>query len=192
MNSLYGNYRTRKFTDIFGDLDSFLSFADEFALDLSEIEDNIPTIYYLLYGFYGNSHITSSDENQWKYRLFSLIYMYAPVWQKKVEVQKNLRALTEDEISRGTSAIYNHAYNPSTAPATDTTDALTYIDNQNTTQYKRSKIDAYANLYAIIENDVTKEFINRFKGLFIAVVAPQLPLWYVTDTEQDDDEEVEI
>jgi len=37
-------------------------------------------------------------------------------------------------------------------------------------------MDAYANLMALLEKDVTEEFINKFKNLFMIIVEPQLPL----------------
>lgn len=94
------------------------------------------TLYYLLYARYGNSSIANSDENQFKYKIFSTIYIGGATWAKKQEIQDKLRAMTEDEILAGTKAINNHAYNPQTAPTTDTVEELNYINEQNTTKYK--------------------------------------------------------
>lgn len=177
-SSLYGNFRTRTFTDIFGDFETFEEAYNTNGIPVSLTSDSIKTLYYLLYARYGNSHISSSDENQFKYKLFSTIFMYGPAWQKRLDIQKKLIGLTDDEILVGSSAIYNQALNPSQAPTTQTLEELDYINQQNTTKYKKSKLEAYAALSELIKTDVTDAFIGKFKKLFLVIVEPELPLWY--------------
>lgn len=186
-NSLYGNYRTRKFTDIFPNESTFIGEYENAGIPpmLSQ-ESSVTTLYYLLYARYGNSNIASSDENQFKYKLWSIIYSYGPSWEKRVEIQKNLRELTENDLITGATQIRNHSYNPSTQPSTSTLDELTTINEQNTTKAKRSKLDAYAYLWDLLDTDVTTEFLNRFQNLFLRIVEPELPLWYVTEINQED------
>ena len=93
--------------------------------------------------------------------------------------------MTEDEILAGTKAINNHAYNPQTTPTTETEEELEYINEQNTTKYKKSKLDGYALLWAILNDGVTETFLREFRYHFLVVVEPQLPLWYVTDISGD-------
>ena len=109
--------------------------------------------------------------------------MYGPAWQKRLEIQGKLLALTDDELVKGTTAIHNSALNPSTSPSTQSLEELQYINAQNTTKFKKSKLEGYSSLYAIIETDVTEKFIDKFKKLFITVVAPEKPLWYETYIE---------
>lgn len=180
-SSLYGNFRTRTFTDIFTDLDTFKEDYTTNGIPVSISDASLTTLYYLLYARYGNSNIASSDETQFKYKLFSTIFMYGPAWEKRLDIQKKLRELGDDELVKGSTAIYNSALNPSQAPSAQTLDELNYINSQNTTKYKKSKIEAYANLYSLIETDVTEEFIGKFKKLFITIVEPDSPLWYVTE-----------
>jgi hypothetical protein len=59
---------------------------------------------------------------------------------------------------------------------------LPYINDQNTTKQTRSKLDAYAMYYESFR-DCTSEFIDKFKTLFITVVAPNRALWYITENE---------
>ena len=186
-DTLYGNYRTRTFNDIYENIDKFsadFDFYSRIGLDPEfNSETTKDTLFYLLSGKYGNSHIANSDENQFKLKLFSTIFQYGPTWEKRLSIQTNLRALTEDELLTGTKQINNHSYNPSTAPSTDTLDELPTINEQTSTKYKKSKMDAYANLMALLEKDVTEEFMNKFKKLFLIIVEPQLPLWYLTEVE---------
>lgn len=179
-SSLYGNFRTRTFSQIWNNEETFEKDYNDNGIPVSISSVSIKTLFYLLYARYGNSSVASSDETQFKYKVFSTIFMYGPAWEKRLEIQKKLLTLTEEEIMKGSTAIYNSAINPSVEPSTETLEELPYINTQNSTKYKKSKIDAYANLYSLIETDVTEQFIGRFKKLFITVVEPTGPLWYVT------------
>lgn len=180
-SSLYGNFRTRTFTDIYGSLEEFKDDYTNSGIPTTLSDSNISTLYYLLYARYGNSNIASSDENQFKYKLMSIIFMYGPAWQKRLDIQKKLMELSDDEIVKGATAIYNQALNPSQAPSTQTLEELNYINSQNTTKYKKSKIEGYALLTELIKTDVTEAFIGKFKKLFITVVEPDYPLWYTAE-----------
>lgn len=181
--SYYGGYRTRKFTDIFPDAATFRDTAENIGIPLSNVT-KADLIYYLLYARYGNSHIAFSDENQFIYSLYMTIFQYGPTWEKRLDVQDKLRALTDDELFTGGKAIYNHSYNPSTEPSTSTLEELLTINDQNTTNYKKSKLEGYSMLLQVLETDVTEEFINKFKKLFITVLAPDYPLLYTTEVEE--------
>lgn len=184
-DSLYGNYRTRTFTEIWGNIDEFLEDYNDNGISTTISTDSITTLYYLLYARYGNSHIASSDETQFKYKVFSTIYMYGPTWEKRIEIQEKLRNMTEEELRDSSKQIYNHSFNPSTAPSTDTLEELTTINDQNVTKHKRSRTDGYAMLMSLLETDVTKGFIDQFAKLFLVIVEPELPLWYVTSDSED-------
>lgn len=184
-DTVYGNYRTRKFADIWPSADAFIQDYQASAIPQKLKVADATTLYYLLYARYGNSSIANSDENQFKYKIFSTIYIGGATWAKKQEIQDKLREMTEDEILAGTKAIYNHAFNPQTAPTTNTVDELEYINEQNTTKYKKSKLDGYALLWAILNDGVTETFLREFRYHFLVVVEPQLPLWYVTDISGD-------
>lgn len=70
--------------------------------------------------------------------------MYGPAWERRLEIQDTLRTMSEDELIKGSKQIVNHSYNPSTAPSTSTLEELTTINEQNTNNYKKGKLDAYA------------------------------------------------
>lgn len=182
-SSLYGNYRTRTFSQVF---EEYSNFNEEWNRTVfsTEIETlPIELIFYLLYSRYGNSSIASSDENQFKYKLFSIMFQYGPTWKRELEIQKKVRALTEDELREGTRSTVNNAANPSTAPSTVDTEELPYVNQQNVSKVKRSKVDGYALVLSLLKDDVTEEFIRRFQKLFLNIVEPERPLWYVTESE---------
>ena len=186
-DSLYGNYRTKKFTDYFPNVEAFKTEFEDSPIKADfQSDTTVDTLYYLLYARYGNSTIASSDPNQFKFKLWTIIFSYGPSWEKRLDIQKELRGLTENDLIAGSTQIYNHSYNPSTAPSTSTLDELTTINEQNTQKQKRSKLDAYSFLWDLLDTDVTTEFLNRFQGLFLKIVEPELPLWYVTNISQED------
>lgn len=228
--SLFGAYRQKKFTDIYSNVDDFMADYGNVGVPTSISNETAETLFYLLYGKYGNSTIASSDITRFKYRLFSLIWQYGPTWEKKIDIQKLAREWADAEVtavetyeSKSEHAIdttgentdnatgkrlQNYADNPSTEPATDVNDPLSYINRQDyitdgrtinvtsqrnetgnnklTSQRGRGKVDAYLALWDLLADDVTETFLNRFKVLFLTFVQPEIPLWYVDNNEQED------
>lgn len=177
---LTDDFENRTFTDIWPNEQAFLTDVTLSKINLTFLAYEEQTlIYYLLYASYGNSTIANFTELQFKYKVFSIIYQYAPAWLKRREIQMALYYLdiTSDDLFKGTKVIYNSSENPSTEPSTDTLEELTTIDHQNTTNYKYNKLDAYSRLYDIIYNDGTKEFIAQFKKLFINVIVSDISIF---------------
>lgn len=184
--SLYGSYRQKRFTDVYESVEDFLADYKDCGIPTTISDNSAQTLFYLLYGSYGNDIVASSDINRFKYKLFSIIFQYAPNWEKQLEIQNKLRALTEEDIRLGSRQIYNTAQNPSTEPSTDTTDELQYINNQNVTKNQRGVLEGYATLLSLLRTDVTQEFLNRFRKLFLTIVQPEEPLLYITEVDNND------
>lgn len=184
-NSLYGNYRQVKFTDVYPDAETFVTDYKESALPTTISNDTATTLYYLLYSRYGNSVIASSDTNRFKYDLFATIFSYAPTWEKRLDVQEKLRKMSDAELFTGQTTIHNHAYNPGTAPSTSTINELTAINEQVTQKGKRDKLTAYVELSRALWTDVTEQFLDKFQKLFLIILQPELPLWYATEIDSD-------
>lgn len=181
-------YSTKTFTQVYESYEAFKSDYDQLiklvsggVLPLSE--DNVIATFYLLYARYGNTPIVNYDETQFKMKLMSVIATYGPVWEKKKAIQASLRELTEAELLQGAKQIYNHAYNPSTEPSTQELEELTHINEQNVTNNKKSKMEAYAILWANLHVDATDEFLNKFKNCFSRFVGDQCPIIYVEEDE---------
>ena len=169
-------YDTKLFTEIWEDKDAFLSDyngATAVGIPSTISSANATVLYYLLYAKYGNNPIANLDEEQFKYKVFAIIWQYGPTWEKRISIQTALRNLSDTDIQLGAKAIYNTALNPSTAPTTSSLTELTYINQQNTTNYKKSKLEAYGILWELLKTDVTEEFLNRFKKLFKQFVRPE-------------------
>ena len=134
-------YDTKLMTEVWEDAAGFLADYKSVGIPTTISDASATTLYYLLYAKYGNSPIANFDITQFKYKMFSIIFQFGPTWEKKLELQEKVRGLTEAEIMTGAKAIYNSALNPSTPP---TTGELPYINAQNTTNYKKSKLEAYS------------------------------------------------
>lgn len=189
MSRMLPEYSTMLFTEVW---DNASDFKDDYKasglyLTNAKISDDSATaLFYLLYARYGNSPIANRDVNQFQYKIFSVIMQYGPAWEKRLDVQSKLRALTDDEVRLGSKAIYNQALNPSTEPTTSTLEEITYINQQNTTNYKKSPLDGYAMLLELISADVTEDFLKKFNVCFKKFVTPERPLLYVTEEDDDD------
>lgn len=166
--------QTKTFNEIWG---NYTTFSTDFSTSPFTgiiTEPNLEILYYLLYAKFCNSFITNLDEDQWKFKVFSTIWKYGPAWEKKLEIQANLKKLdiNSEDFLKGAKAIYNKALNPETDPSTQALTELTYINEQNTTNYKKSKMDALTQLWNLIATDVTDSFLERFAPLFKRIWNP--------------------
>lgn len=182
--STYGVYRTRTFGEIFPTTNDFTTYYAGNAVPARLLTGadyatyQADTIYALLASEYFGAHIAMSSEDWFKLKVMQIIYEYGPQWQREMVLQDKLLKLSEDDVLLGSKAIYNHAQNPSTEPSTNTLEELTYIDDQNTTKWKKEKVRGYAEASQGLDNRITRDFLNKFKKLFIRFVYPTGPIFY--------------
>lgn len=269
-------YDTKIFTDIWDNAEDFVYDYKHAGIPTSITDQNATTLFYLLYARYGNNPIANYDEEQFKYKVLSIIFQYGPTWEKRLDVQQTLRGLQLADIvndgafselfghqganssnrtdssnstktvntdttntgtvtidtDNDTTDVKNHAYNPSSAPAVDAYTPLTYINDQNasknvldgtqkttnnlagssdttdqtynngtvgitgndsstdstTRTLTAGKLKGYERLLALLESDVTGEFIGKFKVCFKQFILPERTWIYVSDAEDEDDE----
>lgn len=193
-NSMIPQYSTVLFTEVWDSAEDFKSdlAASAFAGCMQDGSitgqpDNVSLLYYLLYAKYGNTPVANNDLTQFKYKVFSVMYQYGPTWEKKTDLQEKIRNLTDTDLLTGAKAIYNSAMNPSTAPSTSSLDELTYINSQNTTNYKKSKMEAYNLQWSLLDDSLTAKFIEKFAICFKKFVYPEQPLLYVSEDEEDEE-----
>ena len=181
-DTLYGSFPNKSFADVWNSDEKFVTDYRNSGLNVEDIpDDSLYKLFYLLYARYGNSIIVNNDENQFKYRVYSTIYMYGPTWYRRVEVQTELRKMTLDDIKSGGKAIYNQAAADGTAPSTATLYELPAINGQNVTNYVKSDLEGYNLLLNLLKTDVTKEFIDRFENLFMKLASSPNARYYVTE-----------
>lgn len=191
--SYYGGYETLTFEEVWESAELFLNDYKESglvktstAMNLNLLDDNtITLIYYLLYGRYAGSPHASSNINQFKYKLFSTVLTYAPTWIKKLEIQDKIRNLTEEELLISGVNIMQDAANPGTV--VEKMGIIDGVNTQNLSWSKRSKLNAYSLLMDNLRNDVTSEFLDRFKPLFSKFALPVTGRVYETNLKDEEE-----
>lgn len=177
----YPMYNTKTFKDIWGNEDLFITdFSNSVFSDCLN-DKSKRLLYGLLLARYANSPIANLDEGQFKGKLFSIAFQYGPTWERRLAIQSSLRSMSEDELLTGPKTVHNHASNPSTRPSNSSMAELNYIDDQNTSSYRKSKLDAYSQLWDLLDIDVTGGFIQRFSVCFKTFVSPENPTLYLEE-----------
>ena len=87
-------YDTKLFTEVFDDAGTFVYYYKHIGIPTTISEQNAFTLYYLLYARYGNSPIANYDVEQFKYKIFSVVFQYGPTWEKRLSVQETLRNMS--------------------------------------------------------------------------------------------------
>lgn len=179
------NYPHKKFIEVFPNAESFSSaMPNVYGSYLADI--NLELVYELLCGRYGESTIAYENDEMFKKQLFRVLFQYGPNWAKELDIQQKLRGLSEVELIKGTTTINDHGYNPSTVVDEENPGPnpeygeITTTNEQTTTKFRKSKVDAYANLLLVLSNDVTENFLLKFRKLFVTIVCP-FPRWDDTD-----------
>ena len=91
-------YDTKLMTDVWSKATDFVTDYQNIGIPTTISVQNATTLYYLLYARYGNTPIANYDENQWKYKMFSIIFQYGPTWEKRLDIQNTLRGLQIDDL----------------------------------------------------------------------------------------------
>ena len=182
---MYGGFETSYFSDIYPDLETFEADFELFKDSLAFYGDfkapsMVSKIYFMLASEYAYSHHIGARD-QWKAMLWARIFEYGPYLEKDLEMQKEVLKLDINDLREGTKAIYNSALNPGTYPSTNSLQELDYINQQNTTNYKKSKAEAILVLKEIMNKNLIKEFLGRFKNLFIGICYPNYSRYYIND-----------
>lgn len=185
-------YNTKTFAEIFP---NFLEFKyvfdnlfDAYAKDCIS-STSLRTLYWLLYSRYCDNPIVNYSVINFKAKIVGITYAKGPTWERKLALQKTLRDLTETDLLTGARTIFNRAQHDAGDPGTDTDTELTYINNQDVSKQRRSKLDAYSYLQDVLKTDVTEEFIRSYSKLFSKFVTPTISRIYVNDIEDEEEGE---
>ena len=142
MNKMIPQYDTKLMTEVWNSDSEFLTDYQAVGIPTTISNQNATTLYYLLYARYGNTPIANYDENQWKYKMFSIIFQYGPTWEKRLDIQTTLRGLQIADL------IDNGSYRALSSQSGSETSSKTGSDNNtrtlNTTE-KNTGTSALAN-----------------------------------------------
>ena len=91
-------YDTKLMTDVWSKATDFVTDYQNIGIPTTISVQNATTLYYLLYARYGNTPIANYDEEQWKYKIFSIVFQYGPTWEKRLDIQTTLRGLQISDL----------------------------------------------------------------------------------------------
>ena len=182
-------YDSKLLSQIWSDADAFKADYTSYETGISNLNavDNkyVVLTWQLVCSKYANTPIRSNSESQFKLSFFGIMCSEAPTWARRLEIQKSLRELTDDQLAAGDIQIANSASNPDEEPTTNTLDELTYINHQNTQRQKRSKLTGLALLDGLLQNDLCESYVRKFSPLFKRVYVPA-EFIYVSDEEEEE------
>lgn len=190
-------YNTKLFSDVYPNFTyfkySFDSEFDSYAKDCIS-ETSLKSLYWLLYSRYGSNPIANYTVALFKSKIVAVTFAKGPTWEKRLALQKKLRDLSDDDLLTGAKTILNKALHDERKPGTDTSDELPYLNAQDVSKVKRSKIDAYSYLMDVLKTDVTEEFLQSFSKLFSKFVSPNIDHIYPNDIDDtiDNNEEEDL
>ena len=165
-------YDTILFTGVWHTQEAFITDYMQAKITPVLNQEQASMVYFLLYSRYGNAPIAFRDVEQFKYAVFATVFQYAPTWLKKLEIQEKLRGLTEKQLLAGGKNITNYALHPDEDPSDGSLEELEHISQQTVVGHKRGRVEAYANLLRLLEDDVTESFLERFRKLFLKFLSP--------------------
>ena len=135
-------YDTKLMTDVWSQSSDFVTDYQNIGIPTTISVQNATTLYYLLYARYGNTPIANYDEEQWKYKIFSIIFQYGPTWEKRLDIQKTLRDLQiSDLVDNGS---FHELFNHSASETSSKTGSDNNTRTLNTTE-KNTGTSAVAN-----------------------------------------------
>lgn len=191
MNSYFQSFDNITFSDLWSTSESFVEAYKATGLPQTYEggtyvdDETLKLIWTLMIGRFADSTIKPYNTyGAFQVRFMSRVWQHAPSWKKELDIQNKLRSLSLEEGSllyEGSKAIHNSALNPGTAPSEE---ELTYINQQNTTKYKKSTLEGLALLTELMKNDVTEAFLRRFDDFFKTIIYTGRNLLYVTEGEQ--------
>lgn len=129
---MFPQYDTKLMTEVWSQASDFLTDYKAAGIPTTISDQNATTLYYLLYARYGNTPIANYDENQWKYKMFSIIFQYGPTWEKRLDIQTTLRGLQiSDLVDNGS---YHELFNHSASETSSKTGSDNNTRTLNTTE----------------------------------------------------------
>ena len=186
MGNMLPRFNNELFAEIFPNFASFKNVFDndfdKYAKDCIT-EASLKALYWLLYSRYGYNPIVNQTIDIFKAKIVAITFQKGPTWEKKLALQKSLRELTEADMLAGAKTILNRALHDQTEPGTNTDEETPYINQQDVSKHKRSKLDALGYLQDLLKTDVTEEFISSFAKLFSKFVSPTITRIYENDEE---------
>lgn len=168
----------------------FITDCNNSVLPINLTDAELSMTFALLYARHGGDCIRSLSKDQWKYKVFSVLFQKGPIWSKNLAIQNQLQQLTEDEITTGGKVITNASENPTEIPLGGTMDdsGLATINSQNVNITKRNKIISYR-MYLESLEDPTEQYMSYFEPLFSKIGIELDAYQFISEDDEEEEDD---
>lgn len=164
-------FLTKTFYEKYPNSEEFLKMWNVSPFKINTItNEEIIEIYNHLLTEYMVSHFNFIEPLQIDLQVAHLIHNYYPNVKKRLDLQSQMLALTDEELAQGGLLIQSDMVNPDTDEITPLGDDLPYTSKKSIQTRKHSKLDRIARQYGLIIDGIYDTFILKFKDLFITLI----------------------
>lgn len=163
-------YNERLFKNIFSNYNTFKEWYSATALSDNELDCPSEKTFTLIAYEYNDCHSKYSPDSFREHFAIDL-YTYYKEFEKTTKAIDDLMDLTDEDISLADSVINNIADIPEEESSTNA-EEVDFISQQTKMLNKKGKLQVKRDQLANKRNYTVKNFLKRFKHLFITVLSP--------------------
>lgn len=188
---LYGHY-SPTFSSVYGSFEVFKDKTGEFMtgddapFNLEITESQLRQVYFTLLAEYVDTPIALISPVQFNLRICQIISLYAKLYFDNLEIVRTATDYALDEFMSAGKTIVSSAANNDSTPILGEDTILEYTSAQQVARGVRSRDDALKAKRTFLRDEFTKNFYNRFKGLFRTFGVYTVPYFYVYSLEDDE------
>lgn len=195
--SLYNNNSaTKKFSDVFEDLDSFKSEFRSSPLNEPNLtDDTLGLVYAGILAKFGDHYYKATNMYRNKLKTFLILKGEGLIFQKRLELQNKILSMSDAELKDDGIIVNNYAENPSenSVGIYETGEYqgesfMKFVNNQSAQKSKKGKLTAYRDQSYSLKN-VLEPFIEKFKVLFENIYWSSYLPTYEREDEDDESED---
>ena len=167
---MYNFTKTFVFKELIPSFDKFLELYNEYMIERLYLDDEeLEKIYRILFNNYCNCSIAYDTPNAF-YRMFFLeIFNSAEDYIIKLNMVRQLRELTIDELVNEYETITNVANNDNAVVSEPLKHIVPFITTQSSSASKGNKANAILRGLSAYRDNEVKYFVDKFQYLFLTI-----------------------
>lgn len=147
-------------------------------------EDDLKEVYNHLLAEYYNWHFIYLDDFGISLNVMHIIHDYYPNTKERLSLVKQIREMSVDEFSKSGINIQSAGANPKIQ--TQMSELIDLVDSQNASFQLKSKEQTLKAKFMSLYDDVMKDFIDRFKPLFVKLYSGVNSYIYCNEEEVEE------
>lgn len=148
-------------------------------------ESDLLDIYNHLLAHYYNWHFIYMDDLGIKLNVMHIVHDYYPNTKERLKLAQDIRDLSIEEFSKSGIMIQSSGANPKIA--TQMSELIDLVDSQNANFQLKSKEQALKAKFLSLYDDIMKDFIDRFKPLFVKLYSGVNSYLYLNQKEKEEE-----